>query len=296
MVTKRTPTYRIGTKGGLSLYDAINGTGKAQQGVSYDAYYAAGHPGAASPDRGDYITKLNQLPGANPAKPTTLPSRPGGGSSRLSRGRSAAAAAASEAARKAKLSASADKLYEFNRAPWLEQYALNNEQRDQVNAYNPDFDKINQQYAGLSNQANQAYQGDVAARVQQLAGLQRTLGSQQGQQMQGVLRDLGNQGFGQSVNPYVQNAMAGNAGITQNIANQGNFNAAMGETAAASNRDALRLGGLVTAGGKASLANNKLASQNQLATLRQQIMAQQAAAEQANSQAKQQFLINNKVY
>lgn len=188
----------------------------------------------------------------------------------------------------------ANQLFAFNRAPWLQQYALNDTQGKQLAAYNPDFAGMGRQYQQLATQAGNEYQSDVAARVHQLAQLRQQLGATQTAQMQGTMRDLSAQGFDPS--QFAGQANAANAGLTQELGNQGAYMSALGGAQAGSTADALRLSGLMTQGGQATLANNRLVQQNQLAAQRAQLAMQQAQAEQANNQAKTEFMLKYGVF
>lgn len=229
------------------------------------------------------------------ATPTTPggpgPGGPGGGGSGGRGGRGGGGRAGPSAAQ---VRAAADQTFGFNRAPWLQMYDLNNQQVNAVNKYNPDFAAMDRDFAKQNAAIGAQETNDVHARMAELSGLGRQISGDQASALQGALRDLGAQGA--NAQGYVQQALAQNAAPLQGLGNQGTYLAQQAANQQASSADYARGNALLTTGAKANLANNRNTQLAQLATSRAATQQQQAQAEQANDQAKREFLLKYGVF
>jgi hypothetical protein len=183
----------------------------------------------------------------------------------------------------------ADELFKFNAGPYdLMRQNVGN-QRNQANAYNPNFAAMeadfNKRQRGFDAERAKA----VEARLSALAGFGAQLAGTHAGAMQGALRDLASQGV--NVNQYVDQANQIAGERTANLANQGGYMGQLNASAANQAADYQRGAGLIRQGGEATLANNRGSLLNQLAQQEAQIGLQQAQAQQANDQARREFML-----
>lgn len=189
----------------------------------------------------------------------------------------------------AQIRAAADQTFQFNAAPYdLMRQQVGN-QRTQAQGYNPDFAGMQNTYnQGLQN-IDQARAQAVAQRLQQLVGFGQQLAGTQTGAMQGALRDLSAQGVAPGRYLDQSNQIAGDR--TAMLANQGQYMGQLNASAANQLAGDQAAGGLIRQGGEATLANNRGTLMNSLAQQDAQIGLQQAQAQQANDQARREFML-----
>ena len=188
----------------------------------------------------------------------------------------------------AEVQALADQAYAFDPAPYDQMRAAIGTQREQANAYNPDFAAMADEYArraqgaeAMRAQAVQQRLGDIGSLGQQLAG-------QQAGALSAASGDLTRAGA--NLTPFMNqaNAIAGDRVGT--LGNQGQYLGQLNALSANTLADQLRTSGLVTQGAQATLANNRGSLLNQLGANEADIARQQAEAQAAMNQNRAQFL------
>jgi len=180
-------------------------------------------------------------------------------------------------------------LYSFNAAPYDQQRANVQGQIGQAQGYNPDFAGMQSAY-DQRLMATEADRGNVVKqRLQSLVDMGGQLAGQQGQAISGAVRDLSAQGI--NTQPYMQQANQIGGERTQALANQTGYQGAMDVNAAQQTADFRNAGNLTRLGGEASLANNRGTLLNTLQQNMTNIGLQQSQAQQANDQARREFLI-----
>jgi hypothetical protein len=183
----------------------------------------------------------------------------------------------------------ASELYTFNAAPYDQMRANVEGQRQQALGYNPDFAGMQAGYDQRLN-ANEADRANmVKQRLQNLVTMGSQLAGQQGQALSGAVRDLTAQGINPST--YVDQANRMGAERTGALANQTQYQGQLDVNAAQQLADFRNAGNLVRQGGETSLANNRGTLLNTLQQNASNIGLQQAQAQQANDQARREFLI-----
>jgi hypothetical protein len=183
----------------------------------------------------------------------------------------------------------ASELYSFNAAPYDQMRANVEGQRQQALGYNPDFAGMQAGYEQRLN-ANEADRANmVKQRLQNLVNMGGQLAAQQGTALSGAVRDLTAQGINPST--YVDQANRMGAERTGALANQTQYQGQLDVNAAQQLADFRNAGNLVRQGGEASLANNRGTLLNTLQQNASNIGLQQAQAQQANDQARREFLI-----
>jgi hypothetical protein len=185
----------------------------------------------------------------------------------------------------------ANELFVFNQDPYNQMRAATQGQRDQTNAYNPNFAGMEQDYLARGQQIDTSRAAAIKTQLDQLAGFGRDLATQQGQGLATGLRDLASQGFNSQP---LQDQAAQQAGQrTGFLGAQGQYIGQLGASAANDAADYQRSMGLIRQGGEATLANNRGQLLNQLQQQDAQTALQQAQAQQSLEQAKRQFMIQN---
>jgi hypothetical protein len=162
-------------------------------------------------------------------------------------------------------------------------------ERGQANAYNPNFAQISAPYQANAAAAEATRRAQVAQALQQTTQLGQQLAGQNAGAMATAFGDI-TRGGG-DVSQYMQQANQMGAGVTGNLANQAQFQGQLNASGANGLADYMRSSDLVNQGAAANLANNRGTLLNQLSQQEAAIALQQAQAQQANNQAKQEFLL-----
>jgi hypothetical protein len=189
----------------------------------------------------------------------------------------------------AKANQYANELYSFNPASYNQMHADVANQRNQANAYNPDFGAMQQEYLQRNAAIDQQRNADIQQRMAGVGQLGNQLATQQGTALSGALRDLGNQGAPMQGLVDRTNQLGLNQAAA--LTNQGAFMGSLNAAGANQSADAARASGLISQGGQATLANNRGQLMNQLASQDTQIGLQQAQAQQAMEQQRREFLL-----
>jgi hypothetical protein len=181
--------------------------------------------------------------------------------------------------------------FNFNAAPYDAMRAVIGTQRDQANAYNPDFAAMEAEYATRIAGYDAERAAAVSSRLGEVEQLGQRLGAQQGNVMSAALRDMGAQGM---VNPdqYINAATQAGADRIGMLGNQTSFMGQLNAMGASNAADALRTSGLVTQGAQGTLANNRGTLLNTLGQREADIGIQQAEQQQATDRAKAEFIAN----
>ena len=258
-------------------------------GMSNRELYAY-HPAA---DSTNYIQQYKDLYGVEPAQtpgenlnPTGLGfGGGGGGGGRGGRGGGGGGSAIDQA----RVRQIADTAFTVNQAPYWQQVAAIQQQRDAANAYNPNMqgitDAFNTQNAALDQQRAAAQQQRMAA----IQAMQQQLQGTQATAMQGALRDL--QAQGADVSGYLNagNQMA--SARTGQLSNYGAYEQMLAAAAAERMAGAGSAANLMRTGAEANLANNRGTLLNALGQQEFGVRNQLAQAQIAQDQARQEFLL-----